>query len=124
MEEYVKIGKLNLDVLNKYFKVATDELIITKERINHINKRHQNDYDIYGKYILEIIEEPDYILQDIENKDTLLYLKSIKSLNLQVVVKIQTESSKNRVNSVITFWHMRKSSYNKIILKNKIIFKV
>ena len=123
MEEYVKIGILNVDILRKYFKIKTDKLIITKERISHINKKHQTDYEIYGKYILQIIQEPDYILQDVENDDTVLYLKSINNLNLQVVVKIQTESNANKANSIITFWHMRIRSYNKIISKNKKIFE-
>ena len=103
MEEYVKIGVLNVKILKKYFKIKTNEIIITKERISHINKRHQNDYDKYGKYISEIIENPDYILKDIENKDTVLYLKNIKELNLQVVVKIQTKNEIDKANSVITF---------------------
>lgn len=98
-------------------------MIITRERIEHINERHNNDYNLYGRLIPEIIENPHYILKDIMNKNTVLYLKTIKELNLQIVVKLQTESNVNKANSVITFWHMRKRSYVQIIKKNEKIFE-
>lgn len=122
-EEYIEIGKIDTKILEEQYNIKTDKLIITKERIEHINKRHKNDYDLYGKYMIEIINKPDYILQDIENVDTVLYLKCIKELNLQMVVKLQTENDINKANSVITFWHMRKRSYMQIIRKNKKIFE-
>lgn len=122
-EEYTEIGRINIEVLKNLFDIKTDKLIITKERIEHINKRHANDYDLYGKYMLEIISNPDYILEDIENINTVLYLKNIQKLNLQMVIKLETQTDINRANTVITFWHMRKRSYNQIIKKNKKIFQ-
>lgn len=122
-EEYVEIGKIDISSLIKSYDIKTDKLIITKERIEHINKRHNNDYDLYNKYMKEIIDNPDYILKDIENINTLLYLKTIKELNLQMVIKLQTEENVNKSNTVITFWHMRKRSYKQIIKKNIKIFE-
>jgi len=111
-EEYIEIGKINTKLIEKYYQLQTERLIITKERIEHTNKRHNNDYNLYGHYIPDIINNPDYILDDIENIDTLLYLKTIKELNLQVVIKLQTKQEGNKSNTIITFWHMRKRSYN------------
>lgn len=122
-KEYEEIGKINVDMLKRFFSIKTDRLIITTERIEHINERHNNDYNLYGRLIPEIIENPHYILKDIMNKNTVLYLKTIKELNLQIVVKLQTESNVNKANSVITFWHMRKRSYVQIIKKNEKIFE-
>lgn len=122
-EEYIEIGNINIDLLKNIENIKTNRLIITKERIEHINKKHFNDYTLYGKYMLEIIENPHYILKDISNEDTLLYLKCIKELNLQIVAKLQTEDDLNKANSVITFWHMRKRSYDQIIKKNEIIYE-
>ena len=110
-------------MLKKYYNVKTEKLIITKERIEHINKRHDNDYELYGKYMVEIINKPDYILQDIDSIDIVLYLRTIKELNLQMVIKLQTEDNIDKANTVITFWHMRKRSYMQIINKNKIIYE-
>ena len=123
MEEYKEIGVLELKLLKKFYNIKTNKLIITKERIEHINKRHSNDYNLYGKYMSEIINKPDYILQDSKNDNTVLYLKEIKKLNLQMVIKLQTESKLNKANTVITFWHMRKKSYEQIIRKNRKIFE-
>ena len=122
-EEYVEIGNLNISLLKKFYNIRTEKLIITKERIEHINKRHKNDYNLYGHYIPKILEKPDYILEDIENKDTVLYLKTLEELNLQAVIKLQTENRIDKYNTVITFWHMRKRSYNQIIKKNKKIYE-
>ena len=123
-EEYIVIGTIDITLLKSMYDIKTEKLIITKERIDHIRKRHGNDYELYGKYIPEIIKDPDYILEDIENKDTVLYLKSIEELNLQIVVKLQTENQKEKANTIITFWHMRKRSYKQIINKNKKIFSI
>ena len=122
-EEYKEIGPLEIKVLKKFYNIKTNKLIITKERIEHINKRHNNDYNLYGKYMTLIIKEPDYILLDSKNNNTVLYLKKIEELNLQMVIKLQTESKLNKANTVITFWHMRDRSYKQIIRINIKIFE-
>ena len=123
MDEYSEIGNLDMSILKNSFNIKTDRVIITKERVEHIKKRHKNDFELYGKYMENIISNPDYILQDIEHVDTVLYLKNIEELNLQMVIKLQTENEISKANTVITFWKMRKRSYQQIIKKNKIIFK-
>lgn len=110
-------------MINRNYKIKTERIIITKERIEHINKRHDNDYNKHGHYIQEILSNSDYILEDIENYNTLLYLKTIKVLNFQVVVKLQTENLSNKSNTIITFWHMRERSYYQILNKHKKIFE-
>lgn len=122
-EEYTEIGKINLKLLNGKYKIKTDKLIITKERIEHINLRHPYAYKLYGHYIPIIIDDPDYILEDIENDNTLLYLKEINELHLQVIVKLQIEESQNKANSIITFWYMRARSYKQILNKNEKIYE-
>ena len=122
-EEYKEIGPFEIKVLKKFYNIKTNKLIITKERIEHINKRHNNDYNLYGKYMTLIIKEPDYILLDSKNNNTVLYLKKIEELNLQMVIKLQTESKLNKANTVITFWHMRDRSYKQIIRNNIKIFE-
>lgn len=48
-EEYEEIGKIDIDRLKDFYSIKTDRLIITKERIEHINKKHNNAYKIYRK---------------------------------------------------------------------------
>ena len=122
-EEYIKIGKIDITLLKDLYNIKTEKIIITKERIEHIKRRPGNDYELYGKYMPEIIKDPDYILQDVRNINTVLYLKTFEDLNLQLVIKLQTEDIPNKANTIITFWHMRKRSYRQIINKNKKIFE-
>lgn len=120
------IGKLDLDKLGEYkSKVITDEVIMTNERIEHTQKRHPGDYEKYIDYIPSIIQNPDYILEDKDNKDTILNLKTIKEENsrVQVVVKLQTYCDNNKSNSIITFWHIRERNYRSAIKNNKILYK-
>ena len=122
-EEYRILGSIDIEILRKYFNITTNKLIITKERIEHINKKHNNDYDLYKMYITELIKNPDYILKDVNNINTVLYLKNFENLNLQMVIKLHTTNDTNKFNTVITFWHMRNRSYRQIIRKNKIVYK-
>lgn len=118
------IGKIDIEKLGKY-KMITNKVIITKERIEHIKRRHFTDYDKYIQYVPDIIEDPDYILEDIDNINTILMLKTIieKKENIQVVIKLQTNREKGKYNSILTFWKIRDRNYEKVIKHNKIIYK-
>ncbi len=121
------IGKINKEILGEYRKkIITDRVIITNERIEHIKKRHLDDYERYIKYIPDVLYNPDYILEDRENKDTILMLKKIEKQEkkIQVVVKLQTNlKEKEKSNSILTFWHIRDRSYRSTIKNNKMIYK-
>ena len=121
------IGKLNKQQLGKYKdKIITDEVVMTNERIIHTQKRHPGDYEKYIAYVPSIINDPDYILEDKDNKDTILMLKTIKEKehNIQVVVKLLTNiEEKNKSNSILTFWHIRNRNYKSTIRNNAIIYK-
>ena len=43
--------------------IQTSEVIITEERIKHIQEDHPDDYERYCSYIPLIILEPDYIVE-------------------------------------------------------------
>lgn len=109
------IGKINKQILGKYKKkIITDKVIITNERIEHIKKRHLDDYEKYIKYIPDVLYNPDYILEDRDNKDTILMLKNIEKeeKKIQVVVKLQTNlKEKEKSNSILTFWQIRDRGY-------------
>lgn len=121
------IGKLDTKKLGKYKeKIITDEVILTDEREEHIRKRHLEDYETYIKYISDIIEKPDYILEDLNNEDTILLLKTINNNGekVQVVVKLQTVIQEvNKCNSILTFWHIRDRNYKSTIRNNKLLYK-
>lgn len=117
------IGKLDKNKLGKYKnKIITEDVIITEERIQHIKEHHPGDYEEYSKYTKYIIEFPDYVLEDNKNKDTILFLKTIKekNKNIQIVVRLNTNKEKiNKQNSILTFWKIKNSTYKQLIRNRK-----
>jgi hypothetical protein len=100
MENYQKIGKLNLNKLGKYKKLlATDEVILTEERIHHIKEKHQEQYDELKEYIEWVVYDPDYILQDMQHNETIILLKEIlkdeKRIKMIIRLSVNPEVKNN-----------------------------
>ena len=104
--------------------ICSDDVIITKKQIEHIKGRHPNDYEMYSKYFVQIIKEPDYILKD-KRPNTALILGEIKdkSLNLKIVLRLITpEDSKGYKNSIITAQKINKNRYNQYLRNAEILY--
>lgn len=121
------IGKIDTNKLGEYKnKVITDDVVLTDERIKHIQQRHPGDFEEYIDYVPDIIYNPDYIVEDKDNEDTVLCLKTIieKGKKVQVVVKLSTNFEENeKSNSILTFWHLRTRNYKSTIKNNKKIYE-
>lgn len=121
------VGRLDRKKLGDYReKIITEDVILTEERIKHIREHHPGDYEEYGLYIKEIIEEPDYILEDNKNIDTVLYMKNIidNRKNIQIVIRLNTNQKEiNKKNSILTLWKIKKSTYNQLVRNRKVIWK-
>ena len=78
-------------------------------------------------YIQEIIENPDYILEDNKNIDTVLYMKNIKrnNKNIQIVIRLNTNKTEiNKKNSILTlliFTLLAKTDAPNIIANTRVI---
>jgi len=118
------IGKLDTTKIG-YFQdlITTEDIIITNERIEHIKKRHPGDYEKYIEYVIDIIRFPNYVLEDKNNKNTIIILKHLVEQNIQIVIKLQIDRKENRSNSIITFWTIRNRNYKSVIKNNKILYK-
>lgn len=73
------ITKLDKNKLGEYGKrLITDEVILTDERLNeHILLYHKEEYKQLKPYIKNIIDNPDYIIEDNRHEDTMIYLKQL-----------------------------------------------
>lgn len=123
MKHIGHIDKNKLGIL--MHKIVTSKVIITNERIEHINKRHPGDYEKYIDYIPNILNTPDYILEDNNNNDTIFILKTFPETNnnIKIVIKLHTNNQEqDRYNSIITFWHIRDRNYKNSLKSNKIIY--
>ncbi len=83
------IGKIDTNILEKEFgKINTPEVVLTNERKLHIQERHPDDYAIFEKYSNDIINNPDTILKDCKNKNTIFAIKHIEDTNLNIIIKL------------------------------------
>lgn len=111
------------DALHK--DIATDEVIITDERIRHIKERHPDDYERYCNYLRDIIEQPDYIVAS--NKyNTALILKMFveEREQFKTVLRLTTSSDNpDFKNSIITFMRINEREWNRMIRNKEILYK-
>lgn len=123
------IGKLNIEKLGYYKeKIITKDVVLTDERLNeHILIEHLKEYKQLKPYLKEIIENPDIILDDNRNENTIIILKNISNVgkNGRVVIKIAVaKDNKHPKNSIITLMQLNDRTW-KQTLKNRgnVIFK-
>ena len=123
--EIIKLGKLNTQPLEIEFgKLKTDELIVTNERIEHIRLRHSEDFKLFEKYGLSVVVEPDFMVKDEKNENTVFIIKKLENTNLNLVIKIILETSEKELkNSVMTFYRIREKNLKKLINKNKTLYR-
>lgn len=123
--EIRNIGKINIKVLEKEFgKIQTDEIIVTNERIAHIQERHPQDYELFMKHGTNSVQNPDYVIKDIKHDGTVFMVKRLPDTNLNVVVRVALDTDKEGLkNSVMTFYRIRERNLKKLIEKNGLLYK-
>jgi len=120
------VGKIDREIYKCITdNITTDEVIITDERIEHIQERHPNDYERFCSYIPQIIDDPDYIIE--ANKpNTAVVLKEIQDsgekfkLILRLKVGGDPEEYKN---SVVSFWLIGDTTWRKMTKNKKVLYK-
>lgn len=121
------LGNLDKEKLGKYKnRITTCKVVLTTERVIHIKEHHPSDYELYGKYLSSIINNPDYILDDNKNMDTILLLKTISHIEktLQLVIRLNTNTEiQDKYNSILTFWKIKSKTYNQMLRNKEIIWK-
>ena len=123
------ITKLDKTKLGEYEKrVITEDVILTYERLyEHILLFHEDEYKQLRPYIKNIIENPDYIVEDNRHEDTMIYLKQIEDIgkNGRIVIKLALgQDEEHNKNSIITMMKLNKRTWNQTIRnRGKIIWK-
>ena len=107
--------------------IRTDEVIITDERIKHIQERHPNDYERFSRYLSEIIQNPDYIIRD-ERPNTATILKEFpaneNSEHFRIALRLATSRDPvHYKNSIITFLKIRQKEWDRMIRNKEILYK-
>ncbi len=120
------VGKINKEIYKCITAdIVTDEVIITDNQIQHIKERHPNDYERFSQYFLEIVANPDYIIE--ANKpDTAVILKEIvdDGEKFQTVLRLCTSKEpEGYQNSIITFLRIDEKRWNRYLRTKKILYK-
>ena len=125
MAEYTMLGKINTQPLEQEFgKLKTDEVVVTNERMEHIKKHHPQDVELFEQYASKAIQNPDIIIKDLKNSDTIFAVRRLEKTNLNVVLKLVLEGNGEDIkNSVISFYRIRTANLKKLEEKNKVLYK-
>lgn len=106
--------------------ITTDEVIITDERIAHIEEHHPGAYNKIETYLRSALNDPDYILEDGKNVNTGLILKMIEEndMRFQIVLRIHTSTDpQDFKNSIISGWGISEQRWKNYINNKKILYR-
>lgn len=107
--------------------IRTDEVIITDERIQHIQERHPDDYERFSAYLAEIVQNPDYIIRD-PRPQTGMLLKEITvgetGEHFRIALRLAaSQDPAHYKNSIITFLKIRQKEWERLIHNKEILYK-
>ena len=124
------LGHINLDIYKQLFdeKIITTELVLTKNRAEHIDERRPGVLEKYKKDILETVNNPDFIVRDDKHPlDTAISIKRINETdheNLYVVIKFTLEGNNPEYkNSVMTMVVIKEKKLNQIKRNKTILYE-
>lgn len=119
------LGEIDERALKMEFgTLQTTEVVVTEERIKHIRERHPQDVELFETYGQETITVPDMIVKDVKNEGTVFLIKHLPDCNINVVVRLALEiENKGLKNSVMTFYRIRTKNLEKLLKKNKEIYR-
>lgn len=126
-EQMQSFGHLNpiFGIEIEFGKLNTDEIVLTEERIEHIKVRHPADYELFKKFGVQTINEPDVIIKDPKNKNTVFMVCRIENTNLNTIIRLSVagmDKAENK-NSIMTFYRIRDKNLSKLTAKAKTIYK-
>lgn len=120
------VGRIDVE---KYRMVSpdirTDEVIITEERIRHIQERHPGDFEKYSAYMRDIVENPQYILAaNLPNTAFILkeYIENGECFQLVLRLAVEGDAPGFR-NSIITFLRVSERTWKKYLRNKKVLYK-
>lgn len=105
--------------------ITTDEVILTDERVQHIQDRHPGDYERYFMYISEIIENPDYILRANKPKSALLLKRFAQDEDgYKLILRLKTPGDPAEFkNSIISFQKVEIKRYIRYTNSEKVLYR-
>ena len=121
------VGRIDIERFRRFFPdLTTAEVIITDERIEHIEKRHPGAYKKYGQFIPEVLDSYNFLMKD-AMPNTVLLLKRLKNADgtrIQLVLRLHTtQDAPGFKNSVISMWKIDSDRWKYYKRSKKILDK-
>ena len=120
------VCRINKEIYSCVAKdIVSDVVVLRTERIAHIQDHHPDDFERYGKYIRDIIEQPDYIIET-DRPKTAFILKSfeVDKQQFRLILRLHTSTDNpNFENSIITFQYVREKEYRRLVKNKKHLYK-
>lgn len=120
------IGKIDAGLFeNEFGKLNTNDVILTNERLQHIIDEHPQDYDYFAKYGIQTVTNPDIVIKDGKNENTVFMIAKLENTNLNTVVRLSVAGKdlSKLDNSIMTFYRIREKNLRKLIERNKVLYK-
>lgn len=105
--------------------ITTSKVVLTDKQIVHIKEHHPNDYELYFKYLKDIVENPDYIIRDAKPNTGFLLKEFIEdNKRFQLILRLHN-SNDNKLykNSIITFLKVSKKKYKQYLRNKEIVWQ-
>ena len=119
------VGKIDVNIYKCITEdIVTDEVVITNNQIEHIKERHEDVLETILENMKEIIENPDYIIEDRRENTGLIVKKIESSDNIQMVLRICTSKDpKGYKNSIISSWKISEKRLQNYLRNKRILYK-
>lgn len=121
------VGKIDIEKFkNVVDDITTDEVIITDERIHHVDDHHKGDFLKIQPYLKQIISDPNLILEDPKNSKTALLLKHIEEKNMRVYLVLRLHTSDDQPgfkNSILSAWIIDEKRWKSYKKRRKILYE-
>jgi len=119
------VGRIEVDKYRCITKdITTDEVVITDERIEHIQNHHPGHFEIIEPFLQTALDDPDYILADAANTGLILKEVQENGVRLQMVLRIHTSTDPAEFkNSVISAWVISESRWGNYLRHKNVLYK-
>ena len=118
------VGRIDLGIYGVVTPdITTDELIITNERIRHIEEGHPGDYQILAPHLQRMAAEPDFIVVS-SRPNTAVVLKNIDGTFGKLVLRLHAlEDPEGYKNSILTGMVIDEQTWKRLTKPKKVLYK-
>lgn len=111
----IKVGDLDPDIFAVQ-DLQTREVILMKEREEHIKERHPEAYEDIMANLSTLITSPDLVMEDTKKPGTRWAILKLSNANIRVVVRLSTTANTaGYKNSIITGQYLTEERLGKYI---------